>query len=121
MTLLFSILIILSAVLLVLAVLAQNSKGNGLSTGLGGASQLMGTKRTTDVVEKLTWGFAVALLAFCLCINLFVEKPEANAATSGSANIERAKKAAKAQAPGADSTSATTDSTAVVDSTAAGQ
>ena len=51
MTLLFSILIIISSILVVLTVLAQNSKGNGLNSGLGGASQLMGTKRTTDIVE----------------------------------------------------------------------
>lgn len=111
MTLLFSILIIISSILVVLAVLAQNSKGNGLSTGLGGASQLMGTKRTTDIVEKLTWGFAIALLVFCLSINLFIEKPEANAESTGSVNLDRAKKAAKAQAP-SDSTAAPIDTTA---------
>ncbi|HSZ72113.1 MAG TPA: preprotein translocase subunit SecG [Cytophagaceae bacterium] len=102
MTLLFSILIILSAVLLVLAVLAQNSKGNGLSNSLGGASQLMGVKRTTDIIEKLTWGFAIGLLTFCLCINLFVEKPEANAEGSGSVNIDRAKASKAKQAPASD-------------------
>jgi preprotein translocase subunit SecG len=100
MTLLFSILIIISAVLLVLAVLAQNSKGNGLSNSLGGASQLMGVKRTTDIIEKLTWVFAVSLLTFCLCINLFVERPDANAEGSGSVNVDRAKAASKSkQAP----------------------
>jgi len=100
MTLLFSILIIISAVLLVLAVLAQNSKGNGLSNSLGGASQLMGVKRTTDIIEKLTWVFAICLLTFCLCINLFVDRPEANAEGSGSVNVDRAKAASKSkQAP----------------------
>ncbi len=99
MTLLFSILIILSAVLLVLAVLAQNSKGNGLSNSLGGASQLMGVKRTTDIIEKLTWVFAISLLTFCLCINLFVDRPDFNAEGSGSVNVDRAKAAAKSTAP----------------------
>ncbi|MDF2457410.1 MAG: preprotein translocase subunit SecG [Cytophagaceae bacterium] len=99
MTLLFSILIIISAVLLVLAVLAQNSKGNGLSNSLGGASQLMGVKRTTDIIEKLTWVFAISLLTFCLCINLFVDRPEINAEGSGSVNIDRAKAAKAKQAP----------------------
>jgi len=98
MTLLFSILIIISAVLVVLAVLAQNSKGNGLSNSLGGASQLMGVKRTTDIIEKLTWVFAISLLTFCLCINLFVDRPEANAEGSGSINVDRAKAAKPKQA-----------------------
>jgi len=119
MTLLFSILIILCSVLLVLAVLAQNSKGNGLSTGLGGASQLMGTKRSTDIVEKLTWFFAIALLVFCLSINLFIDKPEANAETTGDVNLDRAKKAAKAQNP-ASQNATTVDSTATTDTTDAG-
>ncbi|MDB5256974.1 MAG: preprotein translocase, SecG subunit [Chitinophagaceae bacterium] len=101
MTLLFSILIIISAVLVVLAVLAQNSKGNGLSNSLGGASQLMGVKRTTDIIEKLTWVFAISLLTFCLCINLFVDRPEANAEGSGSVNVDRAKAAKPKQAPAA--------------------
>ncbi|MBC7486011.1 MAG: preprotein translocase subunit SecG [Cytophagaceae bacterium] len=99
MTLLFSILIIISAVLVVLTVLAQNSKGNGLSNSLGGASQLMGVKRTTDIIEKLTWVFAISLLTFCLCINLFVDRPEANAEGSGSINVDRAKAAKPKQAP----------------------
>jgi preprotein translocase subunit SecG len=97
MTLLFSILIIISSILLVLAVLAQNSKGNGLSNSLGGASQLMGVKRTTDIIEKLTWVFAIVLLTSCLCINLFVERPDMNTEGSGSVNIDRAKAANKAK------------------------
>jgi preprotein translocase subunit SecG len=96
MTLLFSILIILSAVLLILTVLAQSSKGNGLTSGFGGASQLMGTKRTTDILEKLTWGFAIALLVFSFALNITVESPEAIEG-SGSVNVDRAKSAAKSQ------------------------
>jgi preprotein translocase subunit SecG len=111
MTLLFSILIIISSILVVLTVLAQNSKGNGLNSGLGGASQLMGTKRTTDIVEKLTWGFAIALLAFCLSINLFIDKGEVSAETTGSVNLDRAKKAAQAQGSSADSTATPVDTT----------
>jgi preprotein translocase subunit SecG len=55
-------------VLLVLVVLAQNSKGGGLSSqfGGGGTSQLMGVKRTGDLLEKLTWGLAIALMVLSL-------------------------------------------------------
>ena len=97
MTLLFSILIILSAVLLILTVLAQSSKGNGLTSGFGGASQLMGTKRTTDILEKLTWGFAIALLVFSFALNITIETPDMTEGGSGSVNVERAKAAAKTQ------------------------
>jgi preprotein translocase subunit SecG len=62
------ILILLVCVLLALVVLAQNPKGGGLSSqfGAGGAANLMGVKRTGDLLEKLTWGFAIALVIFSL-------------------------------------------------------
>lgn len=63
---------IVSAVLLVLVVLAQNAKGGGLSSQFGGsgASNLIGVKKTGDVLEKLTWGFAIAIIVFSLATNL---------------------------------------------------
>ncbi|OUJ71767.1 preprotein translocase subunit SecG [Hymenobacter crusticola] len=61
-------LIILVCVLLGLIVLAQNPKGGGLSSqfGAGGAANLMGVKRTGDLLEKLTWGFAIGLIVLAL-------------------------------------------------------
>src|SRR5690606_3210624 len=58
--------IIFLAVLLVLIILAQNSKGGGLSSQFGGsgASNIIGVKKTGDLLEKLTWAFAIAL--WCL-------------------------------------------------------
>lgn len=57
-------LILVVAILLILVVLAQNPKGGGLSSQFGGSgsTQLMGVKKTGDLLEKLTWGFAIALL-----------------------------------------------------------
>lgn len=54
--------------LLALVVLAQNSKGGGLAGGFsaGGTAQLMGVKRTGDLLERLTWGFAIALIVLSL-------------------------------------------------------
>jgi preprotein translocase subunit SecG len=62
------ILILISAVLLILVVLAQNPKGGGLSSQFGGsgASNIIGVKKTNDLLEKLTWGFAIAILVFSL-------------------------------------------------------
>jgi preprotein translocase subunit SecG len=55
-------------VLLALVVLAQNSKGGGLAGGFsaGGTAQLMGVKRTGDLLERLTWGFAITLMVLSL-------------------------------------------------------
>lgn len=68
--------IILVALLLILVVLAQNPKGGGLSSQFGGAgsSQIMGVKKTGDLLEKMTWGFAIALLVLTLSTNFFLSE-----------------------------------------------
>ena len=64
-------LIILFAVLLVLVILAQNSKGGGLTSQFGGssASNIIGVKKTGDLLEKLTWGFIIAIMILSLSTN----------------------------------------------------
>ena len=70
-----TILIILVAVLLGAVVLIQNPKGGGLSGSFGGVGQqLLGARRSTDIIEKLTWGFAAGLLFFCLTTSFFIDK-----------------------------------------------
>jgi preprotein translocase subunit SecG len=66
------ILAMAASVLLVLVVLAQNSKGGGLSSQFGGsgASNLIGVKKTGDLLERLTWAFAIAIMIFSLGTNL---------------------------------------------------
>jgi len=58
--------IIVCAVLLILIVLVQNSKGGGLASGFGQGNQVMGVKKTADFLEKATWTLAAGLLLFCL-------------------------------------------------------
>jgi preprotein translocase subunit SecG len=90
-------LIILFAVLLVLVILAQNSKGGGLTSQFGGssASNIIGVKKTGDLLEKLTWGFIVAIVVLILSTN-FVDNT-----VTGSTNdvLERAGEQAPAQQP----------------------
>jgi len=66
------ILAMVASVLLVLVVLAQNAKGGGLSSQFGGsgASNLIGVKKTGDILERLTWAFAIAIMLFSLGTNL---------------------------------------------------
>lgn len=71
------VLIIIVAVLLVLVVLAQNSKGGSFASNFSASNQLIGVKKTGDLLEKLTWGFAVGLMVLCLLVNLVVETPDA--------------------------------------------
>ena len=82
---------IICAVLLVLVVLAQSSKG-GLSSQFGGAgssTQMIGVKRTTDFLEKATWVLALLVLALSLTSGLLVDNQTQDAGYT-SPNIENA-------------------------------
>jgi preprotein translocase subunit SecG len=82
-------LIILLSVLLVLVVLAQNSKGGGLSNQFGGssASNIIGVKKTGDLLEKLTWGFIICIMALTLSTN-FMDKTGRDSGGSVLDNIQ---------------------------------
>ena len=84
------ILIVIVSLLLMLVILAQNSKGGGLSSQFGGSgtSQLMGVKRTGDLLEKITWGLAIALLALTLSTSFFIDGTREGGVVSP--NIQRA-------------------------------
>lgn len=84
-------LIIIAALLLILVVLAQNSKGGGLSSqfGGGGTSQVMGVKRTGDLLEKMTWGLAIGMMVLTLATNIFLTDKNPNPGFS-SPTLERA-------------------------------
>jgi preprotein translocase subunit SecG len=71
-----TILIIITCILLVFVVLVQNPKGGGISTGIIGSNQVMGVKKTTDFIEKLTWGLALTLVVLCLIAGLTLPHKE---------------------------------------------
>jgi len=60
--------------LLMLVVLVQNPKGGGIDSTFGGsqANQMLGASRSTDVIEKVTWGLAAALFILCILTALAV-------------------------------------------------
>ena len=59
---LFVVLIVLAAFLMIGIVLIQESKGGGLSSNFASSNQIMGVRKTTDVVEKATWSLAAAMV-----------------------------------------------------------
>lgn len=61
-----TVILIITCILLALVVLVQNSKGGGLASGFSSSNQVMGVRRTTDLLEKLTWGLAIALMVFSI-------------------------------------------------------
>ena len=62
MYLLLIILIVLAAILLSFVVLIQNSKGGGLASNFSSSNQIMGVRKTTDFLEKATWGLAAFIV-----------------------------------------------------------
>ena len=61
---LFVVLIVLASLLMIAIVLIQESKGGGLSSQFSSSNSIMGVRKTTDVVEKATWGLAIAMVVF---------------------------------------------------------
>ncbi len=86
------ILVAIVAVLLILAVLVQNSKGGGLSSEFSGAgtTQMFGVKKTTDLLEQITWGLASAVILISLASYIIVGSTAADGGIK-SVNVEKAK------------------------------
>lgn len=79
MLIIFGILVLIASIILGLIILIQNPKGGGLSASFGGiGNQLMGVKKTTDVLEKGTWLFAGIVAALCLTSAVFIPKTTGN-------------------------------------------
>ena len=70
---LLTFLIILVCLLLILVVLIQNSKGGGLASNFSASNQVMGVQKTSELIEKITWGLITALFVLCITLS-FVMK-----------------------------------------------
>lgn len=82
MYLFITILILIASIFLILIVLVQNSKGGGLASGFSSTNQIMGVRKTTDFVEKATWGLAATVVILSIVASAFL--PSANMANHGS-------------------------------------
>lgn len=69
-----TILITINCIFLMLIVLIQNPKGGGIDSTFGGqgANQMFGAAKSTDFVEKLTWGLAATLFILCIITAIIV-------------------------------------------------
>jgi len=69
-----TILTAINCVLLMLVVLIQNPKGGGIDSTFGGqgANQMFGAAKSTDFIEKLTWGLAASLGILCIVTAIIV-------------------------------------------------
>ena len=74
------ILIVIAAVLMIGIVLIRESKGGGLASNFSSYNQIGGVRKTTDFIEKTTWGLAIAMVV----ISVVCAYVAPQAATEGS-------------------------------------
>ena len=86
------VLIILACVVLAFVILIQNSKGGGLASNFASSNQIMGVRKTADVLEKTTWGVAAFIMVLCF-VCAFMSKNEVNSLRSNPAQTEQTQSA----------------------------
>ena len=70
----FAILIVIASILLVGVILIQKSKGGGLAANMSNYNQFAGVRKTTDFVERATWGLSIFICALSIA-SAFVTAP----------------------------------------------
>lgn len=70
------IIIVILALFLCFVVTIQNSKGGGLAAGFASSNQIMGVRKTTDILEKTTWTL-IASISVLSIITAYVANPKA--------------------------------------------
>ena len=103
---LFIVLIVLASLLMIFIVLIQESKGGGLASNFSGSNSIMGVRKTTDFIEKATWGLAAAMVVFSIVCAYTAPQAvtdesvlEKSAAQSQSTNAANTQGFGAAQAP----------------------
>lgn len=84
-----SILIFLASIFLILIVLVQNSKGGGLASGFSSSNQIMGVRKTTDFLEKATWGLAGTVAVLSVVIASFIPSSDDSQKKQQESEIEQ--------------------------------
>lgn len=83
------VLIVIASVLLVIAVLLQNGKGEGLASNFIAGNQTLGVRQTADMLEKVTWGLVGFILVVSI-ITAFVGSGSKGATLDVTDQIEQA-------------------------------
>lgn len=78
--------VVIASVLMCGIVLIQESKGGGLASGFAENNSMLGVRKTTDWIEKLTWGLAATMVILSILSVAALD----NSKTKGSAIMEQA-------------------------------
>lgn len=68
------ILVVLASILMCLIVLVQESKGGGLAADYSSFNQMAGAPKTTNFIEKATWGLAIVMIVLSVMSVAFLPK-----------------------------------------------
>ena len=69
---LLTVLILIASIALVLLVIVQKSKGGGLASPFASTNNIMGVRKTTDVLEKATWWLFGIVAVLCIVSSHFL-------------------------------------------------
>jgi preprotein translocase subunit SecG len=96
---LLTFLIILVAILLILVVLIQNSKGGGLASNFSASNQVMGVQKTSELIEKVTWGLVISLFVLCISLSFVIKSSTGTSAAQDTELRDRINNTAAPAAP----------------------
>lgn len=71
------VLVIIASLLLIVAVLLQNGKGEGLASNFVAGNQTFGVRQTANLLEKISWG----LVTFILVISIIASFTSRNSSS----------------------------------------
>jgi len=92
-----TILVVIASIFLIFFVLVQNSKGGGLASGFSSSNQIMGVRKTTDFVEKVTWALVAVVVVLSVATVYFNKKDVAGTDSEIKSDYQNAQK----EVPGA--------------------
>ena len=84
------ILVVLASVLMCLIVLIQKSKGGGLAADYSNNNQILGAPKTTNFIEKATWGLAAVMIVLSVISVAFLDNGSHNESVLQQNAIEQA-------------------------------
>ena len=84
------ILVVLASILMCLIVLIQESKGGGLAADYSNNNQILGAPKTTNFIEKATWGLAAAMIVLSVISVAFLNNGGNNESVLQQDAIEQA-------------------------------
>jgi len=97
-------LILIASVLIILAVLVQSPK-SGMAANFGASNQVIGVRETSNLLEKITWTMAGAILVLSLLATLAMDRglvADSNLSKDADAIMQKMEQTAPAAIPQAE-------------------